>query len=321
MPQKAPGRYYRDGLSLMDIFRKFPDDAAAEKWIIETRWPSGICCVKCGSVNVQTKTTHPKMPFRCRDCRGFFSPKSGTPMANSKLGYQAWAIAIYLMTVGIKGVASMRLHRDLSITQKSAWHMAMRIRESWDRKQPPFGGPVEADESYFGGKAKNMHAKIRKAKIKGRGPVGKTAVAGVKDRETGRMRAVVVDRTDEATLSGFVSETAADGAKVYTDESSSYQNLPNHETVQHGVGQYVDGQAHINGMESFWSLMKRGYHGTYHRMSPKHLPRYVNEFAGRHNDRPKDTTAQMAAMVQAMEGKRLRYRDLVKGTGRQSMAE
>ena len=137
MASNAPGKHYRNGLSLVDIFRMFPDDAAAEKWITQTRWPNGIACVRCGSTNVQTKTTHPRMPFRCRDCRKFFSPKTGTPMQSSNLGYQAWAIAIYLMTTGIKGTASMKLHRDLDISQKSAWHLAMRIRESWGAPAAP----------------------------------------------------------------------------------------------------------------------------------------------------------------------------------------
>ena len=285
MARKAPGKHYRHGISLMAIMDMFPTDEAAEKWVIETRWPNGeIGCPHCGSVNVATKASHPRMPFRCRDCRKFFSPKTGTPMANSNLGYRVWAIAIYLLTTGLKGTASMKLHRDLDITQKSAWHLAHRIRESWERQHAPFVGPVEADETFVGGK----------------------------DRASGKVRARVVSSTDSATLKGFVASTTdTERATVYTDGEPAYVGLPNHAAVAHSVGQYVDGQAHTNGMESFWSLFKRGYHGTFHHVSPKHLDRYVGEFEGRHNARPLDTEDQMRAMVRGMEGKRLRYNDLV----------
>ena len=120
----------------------------------------------------------------------------------------------------------------------------------------------------------------------------------------------MVETTDKATLQGFVGSRVTDGAKVYTDDAAGYRGLPNHKTVKHSVSEYVNGQAHTNGVESFWSMLKRGYHGTYHKMSPKHLQRYVNEFSGRHNIRLMDTGEQMRAIIQGLEGKRLRYREL-----------
>ena len=141
--------------------------------------------------------------------------------------------------------------------------------------------------------------------------VGKTAVVGAKDRQTNRVSAAVIDNVDQPTLQGFVAENVEPGAKVYTDDHGGYVGLPNHETVRHSVKEYVNGQAHTNGIESFWSMLKRGYIGTYHRMSPKHLDRYVGEFSGRHNQREDDTIDQMEAMVQGMDGKRLRYKDLI----------
>ncbi len=159
MAHKAPGKHYREGISLVDVMRMFPDDAAAECWFTEVRWPDGLHCPHCGSTNVQDGTKHKTMPYRCRDCRKWFSVKTGTVMHSSKLGLQVWAVASSLLTTGIKGQASMKLHRDLGITQKSAWHLAHRIRETWARKNPPFAGPAEADETYIGGKLKTMHAK------------------------------------------------------------------------------------------------------------------------------------------------------------------
>lgn len=144
----------------------------------------------------------------------------------------------------------------------------------------------------------------------GRGPVGKVPVVGVKDRASNQIAAKVIDRTDGATITEFVDGHADPNATVYTDGTSTYKGRKKHEKVRHSVGEYVRGQAHTNGMESFWGMLKRGYMGTYHRMSEKHLQRYVNEFAGRHNIRPLDTLAQMRVIIRGLEGKRLRYREL-----------
>lgn len=309
MPKRAPGKHYRKGLSLFELTAMFPDNAAAEKWFVKTRWPNGVCCHSCGSVNVAVVRTRKPQPYRCRDCRKCFSVKTGTLMQGSKLGLRTWAMAFYLLSTGIKGTASMKLHRDLDVTQKTAWFLAHRIRETWQDQQPQFAGPVEVDETYIGGLERNKHGD--KKLQAGRGTVGKAIVAGAKDRATGKVHAAVVGDTGRETLHGFVRTTAAPGAAVYTDEHFSYQGLPNHKTVKHSAGEFVDGMAHTQGIESFWSLLKRGYHGTFHRISAKHLDRYVAEFAGRHNQRRSDTLAQMAAMVRGLERKRLRYKDLV----------
>ena len=322
MVKKAPGKAHREGLSLVELMRRFPDDAAAERWFVETRWPDGPNCPHCGSVNVQSGAAHLTMPYRCREreCRRRFSVRTGTVMQASNLGYQTWALAIYLSLTSLKGVSSMKLHRDLGITQKSAWHLAHRLRQAFGEGGGTFSGPVEADETYIGGKRKNMPAAKRR-ELKGRGAVGKTAVAGVKDRETKRVSARVVGSTDGPTLQGFVAEHAAPGAKVYTDEARAYEGMPfDHEAVRHSVGEYVRGMAHTNGMESFWAMLKRGYVGTYHKLSPKHLDRYVTEFAGRHNTRDRDTGDQMVGLVTGMEGKRLRYADLIADNGLESGA-
>lgn len=311
---KAPGRHYRSAISITELATMFPDEEAAREWLTRTRWPDGLHCPRCGSDDVQEFAKHPTMNHRCRTCKRYFSVRTGTAIEGSNLPLRTWVLAFYLMVTSVKSVSSLKLHRDLKISQKSAWHLAHRIRKAFQSDVELLEGPVEADETFFGGKERNRHA--RKKLRAGRGTAGKTAVVGVKDRATGEVRAEVVPRTDAPTLQGFVIDNVSPAATVFSDDNLAYRGLPfEHETVKHSVGEYVHHQAHTNGLESFWSMLKRGFHGTFHHMSPKHLHRYVSEFSSRHGMRARafDTERMMQTTFRALIGQRLKYDDLTSG--------
>ena len=327
MARKAPGKSHRAGISIRQFLKMFPDDATAEGWFIKKRWPTGVCCSECGSLNVQTGCKHKTMPFRCKEkvCGKKFSTKTGSIMEGSKLGYQDWIIAMFLVSTSLKGVSSMKLHRDLGVTQKTAWFLSMRVRTALSQDGNMcslFSGPVEVDETYMGGRRVNMsNSKRKELANTGRGAVGKTSVVGVKDRATKQVAVKVVTSTDKDTLQGFVKDRVAPGATVYTDDATAYDALPfNHAVIKHSLFEYVNGDVHTNGIESLWSMIKRAHKGTFHKLSPKHLDRYVQEFAGRHNVRKQDTIDQMKDLRQGMEHKRLTYKALIADNGLTSTA-
>ena len=336
MTRKALGKAHREGISIIELTEMFPDETSAIKWFEDTRWPDGERhCGHCGSTETKEVPNAKPMPYWCKACRSYFSVRTGSMLQSSRLPLRKWVFAVYLYVTNLKGVSSMKLHRDLKVTQKTAWFMLHRLRQAWaeDFGADPFDGPVEADETYIGGKRKNM-SKAKRKELTGRGAVGKAAVVGTKDRESNKVAARHVQRTSSARpahvqhtdaphVAGFVTEKTKIGAKVYTDEGAAYNVLGpyfDHERVNHSAGEYVREQAHINGMESFWSMLKRGYQGTYHKMSPKQLDRYVNEFSGRHNVRDADTIDQMETAFTHMIGKHLAYRSLIADNGLSSGA-
>ncbi len=222
---KARGKSFCKGITLMELAEMFPDEESALRWFEERFWPNGRTCGHCGGTNTK-EASHTKMPYWCSDCRSYFSIKTGTLLEYTQLPLRKWVFAIYLHLTSLKGISSMKLHRDIGVSQKTAWHMLQRIRQAFDDSDDsgPFDGPVEVDESYFGGKRANM-SNIKRKKQTGRGAIGKTAVAGIKDRDTNQVRAEVVETTDGPTRRGFVERNTQAGATVYTDEAAAYRGL------------------------------------------------------------------------------------------------
>jgi len=263
----------RNKLSFVQITAKFPTDEIAEQWFIDQRWENGVICPCCGSKRITERKTK-KRSWRCKDCLKDFSTKTKSMMQGSNLGFRIWAIAIYLMTTSVKGIASTKLASNLGITQKSAWHLAMRIREAYNSRleNMTLSGIVEVDETYIGDKENNKH-EVKK-RHQDRGSVGKKAIIGAKQRN-GYIVAQAVNHTDHLTCHDFINKHVKIDSLVVTDEYKSSTGLENHQhqTVCHSVGEYVNGQVHTNGIESFWALLKRGYYGGHHSMSHTHLDR------------------------------------------------
>ena len=294
-------------LSLLELFRMFGTNSAAEDWFIKTRWPDGIRCVSCDGERVRRQTYHKTQPFHCIDCNKFFSVKTDTVLHSSKLSYQKWAIAIHLIMTRPKGVSARQLSKDLDTTHKTAWHLAHRIRKALESDHAdPFLGPVEVDEAFIGGLAKNQtYERKRRSK--------KEIIIGMRDQDTNRVRVGQIQGRNAAEMQGFVYRNTTMLTEVYTDEASGYRGLARpHQTVNHSVGEY----GLTNGIESFWAIVKRAYKGVYHYMSPQHLHRYILEFQERHNRRPLSDLDKMETVVRGSVGKRLRLKDLIQGRKR-----
>lgn len=305
-------------LSIPEFYARFPNEDAARAYIAERRWGGEPVCPRCGS----TKVWEIKggMHYKCGDCpksRCQFSVRTGTIMEMSRVSLQKWLLAMNLLLTARKGFSSIQFAKHLGVTQKTAWYMEHRIRKAFESETPVLHGEIEVDETYIGGKRANMSNAKRKALADtGRGAVGKAAVMGLQQRG-GAVVAMHVASTDRATLEPIVEGTVAQGSSVYTDESRSYIHLKrafDHQAVKHSASEYVRERASTNSIESFWALIKRGYYGTHHWWSFKHLHRYVAEYVYRQKTRHLKGLDAIGALIQASQGKTLSYETLTEPT-------
>lgn len=303
--------------TLMEAIRYFSRPGIALDYVAKLRWPQGPVCEKCGLTGEDIIFLKAAQRWKCRGCKNQFSVKRGSIMEDSPLSLDKWLCAIWMIANCKNGVSSYEIARALGITQKSAWFMLHRIRLAMENKSlEKMSGPVEVDESYFGGKVTNMSKEKRKRKgVKGRGTIGKAVVMGILQRG-GDIRTRVVPDTKRQSLIPAICENVKDGARVFTDSHNSYVDLRgrfDHEAVNHMMEEYVRGEVHTNGIENFWALLKRGLHGTYVNVEPFHLFRYLDEQVFRFNKRKDNDAGRFKSLTAKLAGKRLTYAALTGG--------
>lgn len=301
--------------TLTDAIRYFSDADTCHRFMVALRWPSGVACPRCSAGDpyfIQARRI-----WACRSCRRQFSVKVGTIFEDSPLPLEKWLPAVWLIANCKNGISSYELARGLGVTQKTAWFMLHRIRSAMQTGTfGQLGGDVEVDETFIGGRARFMHKEKRERVIKGTGPLGKVAVMGLLERagrkEHSTVRVGVVPSTRKGTLQAKVREHVEPGSNVYTDALKSYDGLEAayvHGVIDHGVA-YVNGKIHTNGLENFWSLLKRAIRGTYVSVEPFHLFRYLDEEAHRFNNRKDDDRGRFLDVLRGSIGRRLTYKAL-----------
>ena len=303
--------------TLLQAVQYFADEDEAIAFVADMRWPEGEqACPKCGSVAAHyfMKT---RKRWKCRDCRHQFSVKVGTIFEGSPIKLSKWMPAVWMLANSRNGISSYELARALGVTQKTAWFMLHRIREAMkDEDFFPMSGEVEVDETYIGGKAKNMHLAKRKRVISGTGGHDKVAVMGLLERPRGAehslVRTTVLDKVNQERMQGEIRKNVGEGSAIYSDRHWGYYGLSKdylHEVVDH-ASEYVRGRVHTNGIENFWSLVKRALHGTYVSIEPFHVFRYIDEQAFRFNTRKASDAVRFVRLVKKTVGKRLTYATL-----------
>jgi transposase-like protein len=300
--------------TLQKAIKFFSDDLTCIKFIASRRWQDGkAVCPKCESTNNTFMESRKVWQCKNKECKKQFSIKVGTIFEDSPIGLDKWLTAMWLIVGAKNGISSYEIHRAIGVTQKTAWFMMHRIRTAMETGTfEKLSGNVEVDETFIGGKAKNMHKSKREKVIKGRGSVGKTAVMGLLERK-GRVLAKVIESTDRETLHAEVKNHVEKDSNLFTDEWRSYRGLDEdyiHEVINHSI-EYVKGNIHTNGIENFWSLLKRTIKGTYVSVEPFHLGRYLAEQTFRFNERKGNDKERFLGVLKAVSGKRLTYNELI----------
>ena len=299
--------------TLQEAILYFSNPLNCREYLVARRWPKGVTCPKCGSANVLFLEKYSRWHCREKHPSPQFTLKTGTLMEDSPVGLDKWLTAIWLVVNCKNGVSSYEIHRALGVTQKTAWFLDHRIRLMLgdDYASGKLGGEVEADETFIGGKARNMHASKRERRITGTGGKDKTAVMGLLERG-GTVRTKVISSRKKKELHAEVKKHVEAGAALYTDALMSYRGLEKdfvHQVVDHAV-EYVNGRVHTNGLENFWSLLKRGINGTYVSIEPFHLFRYLDEQSFRFNNRKLTDAQRFDIATRGMVGKRLTFAGL-----------
>src|SRR5271170_8047084 len=294
------------------IYFSNPDNCVA--YLVAKRWPAGVMCPGCGSLKISYNVKRRTWKCGSHHAKREFSAKIGTIFEESPISLDKWLTAVWLLSNCKNGISSYEVASSVKVTQKSAWFMMHRIRLAMqdDFFGSKLSGEVEADETFIGGKARNMHVSKRQRRITGTGGADKTAVMGLLERG-GQVRATVIESRRKHVLQDEVRKHVAAGTALYTDALPSYNGLTQeyaHKVVDHAV-QYVDGRVHTNGLENFWSLLKRGISGTYVSVEPFHLFRYLDEQSFRYNNRKDMNDGQRFALaMNQVFGKRLTYSQL-----------
>lgn len=297
--------------SVIDLVKAFPTETSCLEYLELFRW-NGVVVSPFDESSKVYKCTNNR--YKCKNSGKYFNVKTGTIFEDTKIPMIKWFMALYIFSSHKKGISSHQLAKDIDVTQKTAWFILHRLRYAFDNlcQDKTLANEVEADETFIGGKEKNKHASKRSEGTQGRSTKTKKPVFGMKERE-GDVIAIVVPDTKSVTLQPIIETTVVEGSTIYTDEWIGYTRVNKkyiHQWIDHSAKQYVDGMAHTNGMENFWSQMKRGIDGIYHWCSYKHLQGYVNEFALRYNTRKYKTDQRFNLILQNTNG-RLKYHNLI----------